>query len=197
MMNGGDYAYMIDLIEYLSSRHGIRFMISSRDYDLLVGWWEKGIPGRIVREAIDRVVERRRLKRLSIDSFAPFRYEIRKQHGAWLERGVGGGSGIRTGTDPVRRFMQDYPAQLEPLRMRFEAAAQAYDRGEKVDLDGLKNDLVKLFREDEELNLRVRIFMQNLSAELRLAAVEKVYRGNFLWNRFHIPDFSPPGEDVE
>ena len=35
-------------------------------------------------------------------------------------------------------------------------------------------------------------FMQNLAPELRSKLVERVYRANFLWNRFGIPDFALP-----
>ncbi|HDP94631.1 MAG TPA: hypothetical protein ENN40_04630 [Candidatus Aminicenantes bacterium] len=185
-----DYDYIISVVEYLSSRHGVQFSISSGDFDLLYAWWEKGVSAQVVKSAIDRVVERRRTRRQPVTSFSQFRYEVNKQHAAWLERGVGGGVVTRPLVDPVQHFMENFPHELETLRPRFEAAAKKRRCGEKVDEDGLRRDVAALFHKDRELNFRVRVFMQNLSPELRLESVEWVYRANFLWNRFHIPDFT-------
>lgn len=194
MARDKDYDYIISVIEYLSSRHGIRFSISSGDFDLLYRWWEKGVSTRIVKAAIDRVVERRRIRRLAVTSFTQFRYEVMKQHAAWLERGVGGPAVPRPSVDPVRHFMENFPEELETLRPRFEAAAQKHGRGESIDEKGLRRDVVALFCKNRDLNLRVRVFMENLSPELRLESVERVYRANYLWNRFHIPDFTQSEE---
>jgi hypothetical protein len=129
------------------------------------------------------------MRRLAVTSFSQFRYEVMKQHAAWLERGVGGPAVSRPSVDPVRHFMDNFPEELETLRPRFEAASQKHGRGESIDEKGLRRDVVALFCKDRDLNLRVRVFMENLSPELRLESVERVYRANYLWNRFHIPDF--------
>ena len=145
MDESGDYAFIVGAINYLSSRHNIRFFISSGDFDLLYGWWEKSIPPDVLKTAMDRVVERRRKRRLPMDSFSRFRYEVRRQHAAWLERGVGG-HGVDPGPagngDPVTAFMERFPIELEPLRARFEAAVESWRRGEEVDIDDLRNRLV-------------------------------------------------------
>jgi len=192
----GDYDFIVGIIEYLSSRHGIRFFISSGDFDLLYGWWEKGIPRNVMETAVDRVVARRRMRRLPVTAFAQFRYEVRRQHAAWLERGIGGPPVPAPESDPVGSFMESFPDELESLRPRFEAAAQCHRRGEDVNLDELRNELVELFKSDRELAVRVKAFMQNLSPELRRSTVERVYRANFLWSRFAIPDFAPVKENA-
>lgn len=193
MNASGDYEFIVGAIEYLSSRHNVRFFISSGDFDLLYGWWEKKIPGDVIKIAMDRVVSRRRKRSLPIDSFSRFRYEVGRQHAAWLERGVGGhGADISTAgnRDPVEVFMERFPAELEPLRSQFESAVESFRNRKEVEVEDLRNRLVDLFRNDAELDMKVLAFMQNLAPELRSQSVERVYRANFLWNRFGIPDFA-------
>ncbi len=57
---GEDFDYIIRIIQFLDLHHGIRFFISSKDFDILYRWWEKRIPAAVIRESLDRVVERSR-----------------------------------------------------------------------------------------------------------------------------------------
>lgn len=185
-----DYRYIIRLIEYLSRRHGIRFFVSSGDFDQLYSWWEKRIPEAVIRTAFDSVVRRWEKRNKPVVSFANFRYEVRKQYSAWLEREIGGPPPAEHSRDPVAAFMEGFPEEIAELKPLFTAAATARRRGAEVDIHGLRRALAERFSGDRELETRVRTFMLNLSPELRKAGVEKAYRENFLWNRFGIPDFS-------
>lgn len=185
-----DYDYIIRLIEYLSGRHGVRFFVSSGDFDQLYSWWEKRIPEPVIRTAFDCVVQRWGKRNKTVVSFTNFRYEVRKQYSAWLEREIGGPPPKEPSQDPVAAFMERFPTEIDDMKPLFAAAAAARDRGDDVDMHGLRRALAERFRGDRELETRVRAFMLNLSPELRKPRVEQSYRENFLWNRFGIPDFS-------
>jgi len=53
-----DYDYIIRVIQFLDERYGIRFFISTRDFDVLYHWWEKRIPIEIVEQSLAAVVDR-------------------------------------------------------------------------------------------------------------------------------------------
>ncbi len=86
---GADYDYIIRLIQYLDRRHGIRFFITSRDFDVLYRWWEKRIPEGLVRECLDRVVERGRRSSRPLSRFAQFSNEVRRGYDSFLALRVG------------------------------------------------------------------------------------------------------------
>ncbi len=190
MTEDRDYTYIIHLIEYLSRRHGVRFFVSSGDFDQLYSWWEKRIPEKVIRMAFDNVVERRVRRKQPLVSFANFRYEVRKQYSAWLEREIGGPPPAESTLDPVEEFMKRFPVEIAGLKPLFAAAASDRLNGREVDVPGLRRALAERFSGEKELETRVRTFMLNLSPELRKARVEQAYRGNYLWNRFGIPDFN-------
>lgn len=184
----GDFDYVIRLIQHLEDRHGIRFFISSRDFDVLYRWWEKGIPEPLVRDAIDRVVERGRRRGNPPARFAAFAYEVRKAHRSFLELGVG-----RPRPEPedahaaCARFLAALPAQLEFLRDDFTRLLDARRQERPVDAAPLEEKLLERFASDEELNAKTAWFLGNLVPELRRPEVERRYRVNCLWGRFGIP----------
>jgi hypothetical protein len=177
-----DYDYIVSIISYLDFQFGIRFFISPRDFDLLLRWWEKRIPLEVIREALANVVERRKNKNRAITGFANFNYEVKKRFKSFLELTVGEGDRVEepgVSQDPVQRFFENFPPQLEPLRPLIE----------KRSLQELDDALLELFANDDELAVKARIFLDSLAPPLRSPKIERKYRLNYLKGKFKIPDF--------
>ena len=68
-------------------------------------------------------------------------------------------------------------------------AKRKVQKKEHPDLEPLYDRLLILFKDHHELNLKVEMFMRNLSPQLRKPEIERRYRLNYLINHFHIPDF--------
>lgn len=198
-----DKDFVIEIIQYLQNKYDIIFFITPRDFDVLYNWWEKRIPLRIVKESIINVVDRWKEKGKNINSFANFSYEVKKNFKAFLQLSVGSEKSeneIQTPEekDPfeeINHFSKNYPDQLTPLKEEFDNIYQKIKNNEGVDVELTRTHekLVNLFKDDNELNLKVRIFLDNLSPVLRKPEIEQRYRLNYLINKFNIPDFDPLG----
>ena len=185
---GSDYDYIIRVIQYLDRRHGIRFFIDSRDFDVLYHWWEKEIPEAVIREAIDRVVERNRRRAKPLERFSSFSYEVRKNHQSFLSLEVG-----RARPEPVdahgglTAFLERLPAELEFLRADFSGLFQQVRQGETPALGAFEEKLLDHFRADSEFNAKTAWFLKNLAPPLRRPEIERRYRLNYLWGKYGIP----------
>ena len=198
-----DKDFVIEIIQYLQNKYDIIFFITPRDFDVLYNWWEKRIPLRIIKESIINVVDRWKEKGKGINSFANFSYEVKKNFKAFLQLSLGSEkSEDETQTpeekDPfaeINHFFNNYPLQLTPLKEEFHNIYQKIKKNESVDVELTRTHetLVNLFKDDNELNLKVRIFLDNLSPVLRKPEIEQRYRLNYLINKFNIPDFDPMG----
>jgi hypothetical protein len=185
---GDDYGYIIRLIQYLDRRHGIRFFIGSRDFDVLYRWWEKGIPDAVIRAALDRVVERNRLRGKPLRRFSAFSHEVRKSHQSFLALDVG-----RARPEPadahagLEAFLETLPPDLEFLRDDFSERFQRLKRGEETAPGPLEEKLLARFSADGELNAKTAWFLKNLAPPLRRPEIERRYRLNYLWGKYGIP----------
>ncbi|MBN2346989.1 MAG: hypothetical protein JXO51_11435 [Candidatus Aminicenantes bacterium] len=185
---GGDFAYIVRIIQYLDQRHHLRFFIGSRDFDILYRWWEKRIPQALVRESLDRVVERRRRLRLPIDRFSVFSHEVRRSHRSFMILDIGRRGPEAPGERAViERFLDRFPAELLPLRSEFEAFFRRRLNGEAADARLLEEALLSLFEADAELNAKTAWFLDNLAPRLRRPQIERTYRLNYLMNKFGFP----------
>lgn len=186
-----DYDYIIRIIQYLEDKHGIVFFINTRDFDILYRWWEKRIPLNIIKESISLVVRRREEKKKKTYSFSNFYYEVKKNFRAFLELDVG--TEVKEEKtkeyEDIENFFKNYPRELMELKEKFERVFQKLKGKESYDLEPIKEKLLELFENDEELNLKVEIFIKNLSPRLRNPEIKKKYRLNYLLNKFNIPDF--------
>jgi hypothetical protein len=193
-----DKDFVIEIIQYLQNKYEIIFFITPRDFDVLYNWWEKRIPLRIVKESVINVVDRWKEKGKDINSFANFSYEVKKNFKAFLQLSVGSeNSENETQTpeekDPfaeLNHFFNNYPDQLIPLKEEFDNIYRKIKNNESVDIELTRTHetLVNLFKDDNELNLKVRIFLDNLSPVLRKPEIEQRYRLNYLLNKYNIPD---------
>lgn len=185
---GGDYDYILRVIQYLDRRHNIRFFIGSRDFDVLYHWWEKRIPQAVVGECLDRVVERGRRRSRPPTRFSQFSAEVRKGYQAFLALGVGGAR-----PEPadefagMRSFMAALPPVLEFLRADFAVVFQRLQEGKVPEAGPLEEKLLARFRDDGELGAKTAWFLNNLAPPLRRAEIERRYRLNYLWGKFGIP----------
>lgn len=183
-----DCDYIIRVIQYLDQRHGIRFFINSRDFDVLYRWWEKRVPEAVIRECIDRVVQRRRRLRRPLDRFSAFSNEVRRSYQAYLSLDVG-----RQRPEPadehegIRDFLAHFPRDLEPLKGEFADLCGRLLRGEAADAEPLREKLLAHFRDDGEMRAKAAWFMKNLAPSLRRPEIERRYCLNYLWGKFGIP----------
>jgi hypothetical protein len=186
-----DYDYIVRIVQYVERGYGIRFFITSRDFDVLYRWWEKRIPLDIVKESLGTVVARRRGKGQKILGYRHFNYEVKKNYRRFLELNVGEEGRIeeRENNGEVARFFQNFPPQLAALREDFDKLLRKLENRQNPDMSSIHEALLELLSGDNELNVRTRVFLQNLAPELRTPEIEKRYRLNYLLHKFHIPDF--------
>jgi len=194
-----DKDFVIEIIQYLQNKYEIIFFITPKDFDVLYRWWEKRIPLRIVKESITNVVERWQEKGKNITGFANFRYEVKKVFQAFIQLSVGSEKSEKESQTPgekdpwagINHFFNNYPLQLNSLKEEFHDIYQKIKENKSVDVEltYIHETLVNLFKDDKELNLKVRIFLDNLSPVLRKPEIEQRYRLNYLINKFKVPDF--------
>jgi hypothetical protein len=184
----GDYDYIIRIIQYLDQRHGVHFFISSRDFDILYHWWEKRIPEPVVREALDRVVERHRCQRKPLARFSVFSSEVRRDFRSFLALDVG-----RQRSEPedehaeIKKFLAQFPAALDFMKADLAGFFAKLFRGEAPDAGPLQEKLLARFQDDGELNAKTAWFLKNISPSMRKPEIERKYRLNYLLGRFAIP----------
>jgi hypothetical protein len=185
---GGDYDYIIRIIQYLDQRHGIRFFISSRDFDILYRWWEKRIPEPVIREALDRVVERSRRLQKPLERFSGFSNEVRRDYRSFLSLDIG-----RQRSEPadefaeIKKFLAQFPPPLEFMKKDFAVLLEKVLRGETPDAGPLQEKLLVHFQDDGELNAKTAWFLKNIAPPMRRPEIERKYRLNYLAGRFAIP----------
>lgn len=186
-----DYDFIIKIIQFLELKFGISFFITTMDFDTLYKWWEKRIPFKIIEESISNVINRWNLKKRKIYSFSNFSYEVRKNYKGFLELNVSVGKREeeKEEYDKIEKFFNNYPQELKKLKKEFENIHKKYKNKENIDIDNIKEKLLSLFKENNELNLKTQIFLRSLAPALRKPEIEKRYRINYLLNKFKIPDF--------
>lgn len=186
-----DYDYIIRVIQYLEYKHGIALFITTRDFDVLYRWWEKRIPLEIIKESISIVARRRAEKKKKIASISSFYFEVKKNFKAFLELQVGDGDRQEkiNRYEDIENFLKDFPEKLLELKSEFETIFLQLKAGNNYDLAPVYEKLLDLFVNDEELNLKVEIFINQLAPRLRNPEIKKKYRLNYLLNKFNIPDF--------
>ena len=186
-----DYDFIIKIIQFLESKFGISFFITTMDFDVLYLWWEKRIPFKIIEESISNVINRWNLRKRKIYSFSNFSYEVRKNYKGFLELNVSveRNEDKKEEYDKIEKFFNNYPEELIRLKKEFEDIHEKFKNKGNIDIDNIKEKLLNLFKHNKELDLRTEIFLKNLSPELRKPEIEKRYRINYLLNKFKIPDF--------
>ena len=185
---GADYDYIIRLIQYLDRRHGIRFFITSRDFDVLYRWWEKRIPEGLVRECLDRVVERSRRSSRPLSRFAQFSNEVRRGYDSFLALRVGSARAEPVDENAATQaFLDALPPELECLRGDFAALFQNLRQGKAGAAETLEEKLLELFAADDELNAKTAWFLSNLAPPLRRPEIARRYRLNYLLGKFNVP----------
>lgn len=203
-MSGGDlnYSYITRVIQHLDFQYKLSFFITPKDFDTLWNWSEKRIPMRVIRESFAAVIERWNAKNKPVTSFTNFKYEVRKNFKAFMELSVGSDNVVPQsagkGTEPpaeenrfaeVERFMAGFPELLEPLREKFQAIYQDLKQERELELEPLHRQLLAMFKDNEELNVKTAVFLKNLDPKIRKPELEERYRLNFLLNKFRVPDF--------
>lgn len=184
----GDYDFIIRVIQYLDLRYNIRFFIGSRDFDILYRWWEKRIPETVIRESLDRVVERRRRLSKPLERMSIFSGEVRRNHQSFLSLGIGRQRPEPDADrDPFSAFLSSYPPALEFMKKDFAEYSLGLLQGKAPAAGPLREKLLAHFQDDGELNAKTAWFLKNLAPQLRRPEIERTYRLNYLSGRFAIP----------
>ncbi len=193
MKNSGnsDYEFIVKIIDYFESKCNISFFITSKDFDVLYKWWEKKIPLKTIEKSIIEVCRRWNLKKKQIYSFSNFEYEVKKNHKKNMELNVNVHEDIeiRSVSERVDDFFRDFPKDLMPIKKIFENEVSKIKRGSGGDLNSVYSEMVLLFKNDNELKLRKKIFLKNLMPGLVNPELEKKFEINYLKKRYRIPDF--------
>jgi hypothetical protein len=186
-----DYDYIIKIIQYLETRHKIFFFITTKDFDLLFRWWEKRIPLKIIEDSISIVAARWKDRKKRIASFSSFYYEVKKNFKAFLELNVGA-EVMEEKEDEygqIENFFTNYPEELAGLKEEFANIYRKLQAKEDFELDAIYEKLLTLFKNDDELGIKVEVFIKHLAPRLRSPEIKEKYRLNYLLNKFNIPDF--------
>lgn len=180
---------MVNLIQYLDMRHGKRFFITPRDFDILYRWWEKGVPIPLVCRTIDAVIERRSRKNKEIGGFSVFSYQVRKDYEEFLQIKS---QDERRAEDDVRcreidEFLENIPLPLQSLEGEIRRYFQAVKNNKDPDVSSIEENLLELFQSDPELETRTDAFMSSLAPSLRKDELKRRYRINYILRKWRIP----------
>jgi hypothetical protein len=185
-----DYDFIIRIIQYLESNFGIRFFISTRDFDVLYRWWERRIPLRLVMESIASVVRRRREKNRDIRGFTTLTTEVKKNYRSFLEMNAGESGTVEKDIySEIDDFMKHFPPELAVLQGEFLDICRRVKKHQDFTLERIQRKLLDMFASDRDLNLKTRFFLESIARELRKPEMERKYRINYLLHKFRIPDF--------
>ena len=89
----------------------------------------------------------------------------------------------------IDHFFAHFPEELNGLREDFDDIHRRVKNNETPCMDALYEKLTAMFQDDNELNIKVGVFLRNLAPGLRKPGIEQKYRLNYLLNKFNIPDF--------
>ena len=186
-----DQDYIFEVIDYLLNKHNINFFISSKDFDVLYGWWEKRLPQDLIKKSIDKVCKRRESRGKQIDSFMNFSYEVRKNlsykldlniNTAWVDKTSGP-------DNKHKRFFENFPEGIKEMEDEFRMLKDASEENSAGMLKKIYDRLISKYKDDDEMNIKTEIFMGNLPAPMRKPEIVLKFKINYLNRRFNIPDF--------
>lgn len=167
------------------------YFVTTIDFDTLYTFFERRIPMSVIIEALNNYTQRRNLKKI-----AGIKWEVERVFCTFLQLSVGRHDNDNPEPEPAtidnhfEQFFNKFPLQLEPLKHDFQELYRKIKAGGRVSLKSLEYKLLNLFKKDEDLNLKVKIFNRDLAPELRTPAMENRYRLNYIYNRFRVPDFT-------
>ncbi len=187
---------IVRVIDFLDRRLAIRFFVTPHDFHLAWHWWEKGIPWRVVEEALLEVAARQQKRGKKPTGLRPFAAEVRKRYHEFLELRVGEGQREEKEIDPWDpwvAFLDRLPEPLIPFRGGFEALVTALKESRVHSAPALKQQILDSLVGDAELEARTAVFVKQLAPELRRPALLGTFRWNLICQRFAIPPWPEGG----
>ncbi len=185
--------YVLGLIEAASQNFGLRFFITSRDFDRLFRWWEKGIPEKLVLEAIGRVAARKRKKNESLKSFFSCDNEVKKLFAALREAGVGQVSSPQPQAgmlrDEIGEFFKRPSPELSPFMEKFRLLADAAPDCRSALSRELQEEILRAYENDLELQVQTEMFLRQLAPELQRPDLIRCFKIRFLHKKLGLPGF--------
>lgn len=183
-----DYDYFIAVTNYLDFQCRLRLPIGSNDFHLIFDCWEKGIPLRIVCQAIEKTIARKNSNNKPIRGFSDFSYQIHREFKNFIEKSVGAHfDEPQSEGDPWKDFFERLPGQYNSLRKELEELRDAVSCQEGTRVMEKLDRLLELFSGMEELQLKTELFSRSLAPAMRKESVIKRYRLSFLINYLKLP----------
>ncbi len=186
MENISDYDYLINIMNYVNLYHGLNLKVSNKDFDTMYRWWEKRIPLKVVKKAIDIAIESKKNK---IKSFTGFNYRVRKEFELFLTFSLGDRKEEQTKANTeskIKQFLDNIPDIIRDLKPLFIQYYKDFNKEIKIKIE---NTLIERFENDNELNIKTKLFSNNLSKSIINDDLIKRFRVNYLINKLSIPEF--------
>lgn len=183
--------YFLEIESHFAHRRGTPFILNAKDWALMKGWADEGIPLAIVIEAIDTVFDRREAESKKVNGLSFVKYAVKE---LWKERKelqVGGEGAVPE---------EDVVPALEALALRLSStvAAEFADRVRALakeksvprveeQLIELEEELIEsLLPQAEELRVEARALTSGADEKTR-ARTEEAHLRRLVREKFEIP----------
>ena len=182
------------ILAHLREHHKLSWIISPKDFDLLRTWSGQGIPLTRLLDALDQVVARRLKAGKPVTALSTFAYQVEKCRKSLVDERSGsheGESAAGPSTPPgpssdPKHFLEDLPAELEPLRTVLTASLLSPTPSE-ADREALGKALLEHFGSLPWVEARTASFLRALPAGFAPQTWSDRYRITLLLPPFHIP----------
>lgn len=183
--------YFLEIESHFAHRRGTPFILNAKDWALMKGWADDGIPLAIVIEAIDTVFDRREAESKKVNGLSFVKYAVKE---LWKERKelqVGGEGAVPE---------EDVVPALEALASRLSStvAAEFADRvralAKEKSVPRVEEQLIELEQEliesllpqAEELRVEARALTSGADEKTR-ARTEEAHLRRLVREKFGIP----------
>ena len=120
-----------------------------------------------------------------------FSYEVRKNLAGKLDLNINAGwrDRIPSPDEKFKNFFENFPKGLKDLEDEFLMLKDATEENRAGILKSIYDRLIKKYEDDDEMNIKTEIFMDNLPTPMKKPEIVLKFRINYLNRRFNIPDF--------
>lgn len=183
--------YFLEIESHFAHRRGTPFILNAKDWALMKGWADEGIPLAIVIEAIDTVFDRREAESKKVNGLSFVKYAVKE---LWKERKElqVGGEGAVPEEDVVPALealasrLADTAAAAFADRVRALAKEKSVPRVEEQLIE-LEQELIEsLLPQAEELRVEARALTSGADEKTR-ARTEEAHLRRLVREKFGIP----------
>ena len=146
----------------------------------------------MIKRSIDTVILRRRNRKgRPVDSFLNFSHEVKKNIA--IRHDLMTNAGIReeppSELNKIKEFFEKYPEEIREFEKDFRDLSGLADGERRKKIEKIYDLLASRFRDEEDLNIKMKLFMGNLPDSMKNENIADKFRRNYLKGRFRIPDF--------